>query len=163
MDTLRKILLEKDHAGIQFLKYSLSGGLAFLTDFSVFYFCALLLFSCLTPDDSLVSMLGLDVEPISKSLQLRNFWICKGLAFVASNIVAYLLNVKYVFKPGKHRMHKEVALFFAVSLAAFMLSTLSGDALIRFFGAQTTVSYMTAILFATLINYAGRKFFIFHG
>ncbi|QBG47075.1 GtrA family protein [Verrucomicrobia bacterium S94] len=163
MEFIKKILLEKDHPGIQFLKYAFCGGLAFATDITIFYLTALFVFPALTPDDYFAQLLGLEIEPISESLRLKHFWLCKASGFVGGNIVAYVTNVLFVFKGGKHRILHEIALFLGVSFAAFLLSTWSGDALIRFFGVQTTVSNLTAIIFATLFNYTGRKFFIFHG
>ena len=163
MNIVKKILLEKNHPGIQFLKYMMSGGMAFATDISVFYILAIFVFPALTPDDIVAQLLNLDIDPISDSLRLRNFWIGKSCSFVGANFVAYVLNVLFVFKGGKHKVQHEIALFFAVSFVAFILSTWTGDLLIRFFGAQTTISNLTAIIFATLFNYTGRKFFIFHG
>lgn len=163
MEKLKKILHEKDHAGIQFFKYISCGGLAFVTDFTIFYLLAVLVFPALTQDDVFARLLELDVLPVSESDRLQNFWRCKTSSFLAANVVAYILNVLFVFKGGKHKVHHEVALFFAVSFVAFLLGTWSGDFLIRFFGIQTTYSNLTAILFATLINYSGRKYFIFHG
>jgi putative flippase GtrA len=163
MQVLKKILLEKNHPGIQFLKYSLCGGMAFLTDIFVFYLMAVFVFPALTENDIVVQLLRLDVESISESQRLRNFWLGKTSSFVAANIVAYTLNVLFVFKGGKHKVHHEIMLFFAVSLVSFLLGTWSGDLLIRFFGIQTTVSNLTAIISAALINYAGRKFFVFKG
>lgn len=163
MEFLKKILREKDHAGIQFLKYMACGGLAFLVDYSVFYFTSIKLFPALTPNDFVAKLLHLNLAPISESLRLRNYWICISAGFVLSNLVAYVTNVLFVFKGGKHKVHHEVALFFGVSSIAFLLSSLSGDLLIRFFEVQTSVSKIVAIFFAVLINYTGRKFFIFHG
>jgi putative flippase GtrA len=163
MQWLNRLLYEKDHAGIQFLKYAACGGMAFATDITVFYLLAVFAFPALTQNDIFVQLLNLDVEPITESLRLRNFWIGKTLSFTMSNLVAYTLNVLFVFKGGKYKMHHEVALFFAVSFTSFLLGTWSGDLLIRFFGIQTTVSNLTAVVFATLINYAGRKYFIFRG
>jgi len=54
-------------------------------------------------------------------------------------------------------------LFYAVSLISFVFGTTAGDLLIRFGGLDTTYSYVAAAIFALLINYTGRKFFIFHG
>lgn len=163
MPNLKKILHDKDHAGLQFIKYMTCGGLAFATDLTVFYLLAVFVFPSLTQTDYFVELFGLDVQPITESLRLRNFWIGKTSSFIMANGVAYILNVLFVFKGGKHKVHHEVVLFFAVSFVAFLLGTWSGDILIRFFGIQTTLSNLTAIVFATLINYTGRKFFIFHG
>lgn len=163
MTKLKNILLEKNHRGIQFFKYACCGGIAFGVDIVVFYLVAVFVFPALTENDFFVELFGLTVTPVSETVRLHNFWIGKGLSFIASNITAYILNVLFVFKGGKHKVHKEVALFFGVSFVAFLLSTWSGDALIRFFGVQTTICNFTAIFSAILINYCGRKFFVFHG
>ena len=159
----KQILLEKNHAGLQFLKYALCGGVAFLADLAVFYLMAVFVFPALTENDFFVQWLQLEVEPLATAARLRNFWLGKTASFIVANLVAYVLNVLFVFKGGKHPRHHEVALFFAVSLVAFLLGTWTGDALIRFFGVQTTLSNLSAVFFAVLINYAGRKFFIFRG
>jgi putative flippase GtrA len=163
MEAVKKILLNKEHRGIQFAKYIVCGGLAFMTDITIFYLLAVFVVPALTPDDIFARLTGLNVDPISEGLRLRNFWIGKTASFCTANIVAYVLNVLFVFQGGKHKVHHEIALFFGVSFVSFLLGTWSGDALIRFFGIQTTVSTLTAVVFATLINYGGRKYFIFRG
>jgi putative flippase GtrA len=163
MEDLKRILRDKDHAGLQFLKYVVCGGIAFAVDYMVFNLSAIRLFPALQPDDFIARFLGLSLEPIDAGLRLRNYWICMSVGFICSNTVAYVTNVLFVFKPGKHKVHHEVALFFGISLLAFLLSTVTGDMLIRFFEAQTSVSKLVAIVFAVLINYSGRKFLIFHG
>jgi putative flippase GtrA len=163
MGELKGILQEKNQRGIQFLKYTLCGGVAFAVDIAIFYLIAVRVFPALTQNDCFAQLLELEVEPIPEQLRLRNFWIGKSLSFISANTVAYILNVLFVFRGGKHKVHHEIILFFAVSFVAFLMGTWSGDALIRFFGIQTTVSNLTAIASATLINYTGRKFFIFQG
>lgn len=163
MRCVKQILLEKNHPGIQFLKYVLCGQCAFAADIVVFYLLAIFVIPALTPDDIVARLFGLELDPISDSMRLRNFWIGKTCSFMGANTVAYVLNVLFVFKGGKHKVLHEVGLFFLVSFAAFFCSMWTGDILIRFFDAQTTVSNITAIFFATLFNYTGRKFFIFHG
>jgi putative flippase GtrA len=37
MTLLKKILVEKNHSGIQFLKYAMCGGVAFATDMVTFF------------------------------------------------------------------------------------------------------------------------------
>ena len=163
MDILKKILHEKDHPVLQFAKYMVCGGLAFAVDYLIFNLSAIRLFPALKPDDFMVKLLHLSVEVIPANELLRNYWICMSFGFVCSNVVAYVTNVLFVFKGGKHKVHHEVLLFFGVSLVAFLLSTVTGDLLIRFCEAQTSISKIVAIVFAVLINYSGRKFFIFHG
>ena len=159
-------LSEKDNHLVQFIKYGLCGGIATVVDMAAFFLFAWLVFPALTESDPFTRLLGLmnlDIQAVSEAVRLRNYWIDKVICFLFSNFTAYILNVLFVFKAGKHKRHHELMLFYAVSLAAFFLGTLAGDLLIRFAGLDTTYSYVTAMIAAVLINYAGRKFFIFHG
>jgi len=159
-------LSEKDNPLVQFLKYGICGGLATGIDMVVFFLFAWLVFPALTESDpftKLLEFLHFDLRMVSESLRLRNYWIDKVICFLFSNFTAYILNVLFVFKAGKHKRHHEMMLFYAVSLVSFFVGTIAGDALIRFCGLDTTYSYIAAMISALLINYAGRKFFIFHG
>ena len=163
MQIIKKILSEKDHVGLQFFKYMTCGGLALFVDYLAFYLCAIHFFPALTPDDIVARIFGMDLDPITEALRRHNNMICLSIGFVFSNTVAYITNVLFVFKGGKHKVHHEVALFFAISLVAFFLSLLASDFLIHSFAVQTSLAKIVSIFFAVLINYTGRKFLIFHG
>lgn len=163
---ISSFLNNKQNPAVQFIKYGLCGGIALAVDMAVFFLFAWLIFPALSAADpfaKLLSWMALDVHPVSEALRLRNYWIDKVICFLISNAVAYGLNVRFVFRAGKHRRHHELLLFYAVSTLAFFLGTLAGDGLIRFAGLATTYSYVCAAVAALLINYAGRKFFVFHG
>jgi putative flippase GtrA len=163
---IQAFLTEKDNHVVQFIKYGMCGGAATVVDVTVFFLFASLVFPALTESDPFAKLLGLlhfDIRVIPESLRLRNYWIDKTISFMFSNFTAYILNVLFVFKAGKHKRHHELMLFYAVSTVAFVLGTVGGDLLIRFGGFATTYSYIAAAVSALLINYAGRKFFIFHG
>jgi putative flippase GtrA len=163
---IQAFLAEKDNRLVQFIKYGLCGGAATVVDVTVFFLLAWLVFPALTSSDpftKLLNFLNLDIRIVSESIRLRNYWIDKAVCFIFSNFAAYILNVLFVFKAGKHKRHHELMLFYAVSTISFIFGTTAGDLLIRFGGLDTTYSYVTAMISALLINYAGRKFFIFHG
>lgn len=163
---ITSFLSEKDNHIVQFLKYGMCGGLATVVDMTVFFLFAWLIFPALTESDPFTKLLGffdMGIREVSEAVRLRNYWIDKVICFIFSNFTAYILNVLFVFKAGKHKRHHELMLFFAVSTVAFFLGTLAGDLLIRFAGLDTTYSYACAAIAALLINYTGRKFFIFHG
>lgn len=163
---IQAFLAEKDNRLVQFIKYGMCGGAATVVDVTVFFLLAWLIFPALTASDPFTKLLGmihLDIRSVSESLRLRNYWIDKGIGFIFSNFTAYVLNVMFVFKAGKHKRYHELMLFYAVSLISFLIGTTAGDLLIRFGGLDTTYSYVAAAISALLINYAGRKFFIFHG
>jgi putative flippase GtrA len=163
---IQAFLAEKDNRLVQFIKYGMCGGMATAVDMAVFFLFAWLVFPALTASDPFTKLLGLlhlDIHAVSESVRLRNYWIDRIVCFLFSNFTAYILNVLFVFKAGKHKRHHELMLFYAVSLTAFFVGTITGAWLIKTFGLDTTYSYVVAAISALLINYAGRKFFIFHG
>ncbi|MCF7848940.1 MAG: GtrA family protein [Kiritimatiellales bacterium] len=163
MKIIAKLLQEKDHAGLQFIKYSLCGGVALAVDMLVFFLMAWLVFPALTDADPLVRIFGMDVQTITEGVRVRNFWFDSIVAFIFSNLTAYVLNVFFVFKSGKHGRHVELVLFYAVSLVSLLAGTFVGSLLITVFNVDTSYSYVAKAVSATLVNYAGRKFLIFHG
>ncbi len=163
---LRVFLADKENPLTQFLKYGLCGAAATAVDVAVFFLFAWLVFPALTESDpfaQLLRMAGLGVRTVPETVRLQNYWINRTVCFLFSNFTAYILNVLFVFKSGKHKRHHELMLFYAVSLVSFFVGTFTGDLLIRFFGLDTTYSYVAAVLASLLINYAGRKYFIFKG
>ena len=163
METLKKILLDKNHAGIQFLKYSLCGGFAFATDMFTFFICGWLFFPALKNDEFLVTLFNIHVDTVSDAERSVNFIICSTLAFLISNFVAYVLNILFVFKAGKHSFWKEFGLFYLVSGISIAIGTALGACLVYALGLSALFSYVAKAFSSTMINYAGRKFFIFHG
>lgn len=156
-------LSEKDNPFVQFLKYGICGGIATGVDMAAFFLLAWFAFPALAQDDILVKLFNLSPEPITEAVRGRNFVIDSGLCFLISNFTAYILNVLFVFKAGKHKRHHEMLLFYAVSTVSLVLATFAGWLLISVFGLGTTWSYVAKMVAALMINYAGRKFFVFHG
>lgn len=163
---IQAFLSEKDNPLVQFIKYGMCGATASIVDMTVFFLFAWLVFPALTASDPFTKLLGalhFDIRTVSESLRLRNYWIDKVICFMFSNFTAYVLNVLFVFKAGKYKRHHELMLFYALSLISFFFGTFIGAELIKGFGLDTTYSYIAAVISALLINYTGRKFFIFHG
>lgn len=151
------------HPAIQFIKYGISGGCAFVSDVTVFYLLAWRVFPALTPDDKFVTFFGLTVEDITTKTQTTNYIICRTCAFLVSNFVAYILNVLFVFKPGRHSRLKEFALFYLASGISFAIGTLLSSAAIPLFGITSTTALGINVIVSLSINYAARKYIIFHG
>ncbi len=86
-----------------------------------------------------------------------------GVAFLISNLVAYLINIYWVFLPGRYHWVIEIGLFYIVSAVALVIGTSIMGFLIRRFGMLTTYAFGSNIFAALMINYAMRKFFIFTG
>ncbi len=147
----------------QFIKYALGGGVATAVDMFVFFLVAWRLLPALRADDPIVRRLGLTVRPVSEEARSRRFIWITGIAFLFSNMTAYLINILWVFQPGRHAWYVEVALFYAVSGISIVIGTSLGWGLIRYLHVSTTFSYAGKLFAALMINYVCRKYLIFQG
>ncbi len=148
---------------VQFIKYGIAGGIATAVTIGTFYVMALFFFDALDGGDFVVRLLGIEVPDISQVLRGRNAAICNSIAFVIANFVCYLINIAWVFTPGRHHWAVELGLFYLVSGVSFALGTGLQTWLIIHFGIQTTLAFGANLVTALLINYAMRKFVIFKG
>lgn len=164
MDELLQQFLQRD-AGpvVQFIKYSLAGGVATAVDVLVFYLVAWRFIPSLRPDDPVVLRLGLTVLPVTEEERSRRFIYVTLVAFMFSNLTAYLINIFWVFEPGRHVWYVELLLFYAVSGISIFIGTAIGWGMIRWFHLSTTASYAGKLVAALLINFVCRKYFIFNG
>jgi putative flippase GtrA len=148
---------------VQFVKYALSGGVATATHITVFHLAAWKLFPALQPGDTFVRVLRLKTAPLDHAVRARHSMIDNGIAFVFSNLVAYALNILWVFERGRHGILVELGLFYLVSGVSIVIGTAVMGYLIRRFGMRTTYAFVANLVSALLINYAMRKFVIFKG
>ena len=160
---LRQFLQREAHPFIQFIKYAISGGMATMVDIVLFYLLAWKVFPALGADDPVVKLLGLKVVVVGQLTRSNNYFLIKVLTFFFGNLTAYILNVLWVFKPGRHSRLKEFTLFYAVSITSWTIGTVLGALLIRAFGWTTTLAYLVNMATSLMINYVCRKFLIFHG
>ena len=171
---------------IQFIKYAICGGGAVTVHVIIFYLLSWLLVPALNDKDIIVRLLHLSAGDISDTIRARNAMINNALAFIFSNLTAYLLNILWVFESGRcyppldwalsklgliqramlricaHRM-VEVALFYVVSGIAMIIGTFLMGVLINQWHFTTTVAFGAQCVTAALINFALRKFMIFKG
>jgi len=148
---------------LQFVKYAVCGGIATATNILIFYLLGWQLLPCLQPDDFFIRILHLQVPPIDDVLRKNNATIANTIAFLISNFVAYVLNIWFVFRSGRHHRLLELGLFYAVSGVSFLIGTLLMRWLIGAFGMMTTLAFASNLVTALLINFAMRKFVIFKG
>lgn len=169
---------------IQFIKYAICGGGATTVHVIVFFLLSWLIIPALNAEDVLVKLFHLACAPISDAIRARNAMINNGLAFLLSNLAAYILNILWVFESGRryppldlalsklgliqrtrlracaHRT-VEVALFYAVSGIAIVIGTFLMGIMINQWHFTTTVAFGAQCVIAALINFALRKFMIF--
>ncbi len=155
-------LLENE-ALVQFIKYGLAGGVATLTHICIFHLVGWKLFPCLQAKDHAVRFFKLSIEQVDDRRRAANSMFTNGIAFLIANMVAYILNILWVFERGRHNVIVEIFFFYLVSGVSTLIGTMLMGMLIRRFGVLTTHAFVTNIITAVMINYAMRKFFIFQG
>lgn len=156
-------LHRKDCAVSQLVKYVFCGGVSVVVDQAVFYILAWLVLPILPRDDPFARFIGLfgfSVRDIADEHFYANYWMIKGICFLASNAVVYLLNVLYVFHGGRHKRHVEVAMFFGFSLLQFFYIWLGG-VLMATFAWKPTYANLTMLILGIVTNYVARKKVVF--
>jgi putative flippase GtrA len=145
----------------QFFKYGLCGSVAMFTDMVVFLLLGTTVFPCMQSSDPLMVLLGLEGVEISDELRARRYLITKAFSFVAANLVAYVLNILFVFKSGKRRRATEVFLFYLFSAVSIGIGSFIAWFTIRAMGMPTSFSYVVNAFVAIMINFLVRKYIIF--
>ncbi len=166
LSNLSGFLKAKDNVHAQFVKYFLCGGITFVVDVAVFYIMAWLVLPSLRVDDlfgTIIGWFGWSIKTVSEETLLRNFVINKVVAFLASNTMAYVTNVLFVFRGGRHQRFKEVGLFYLLSTVSFLVFTWMSRVLIARFEWQVTAAYFFVFLCAMVVNFTMRKKFVFKG
>ncbi|MCC5843656.1 MAG: GtrA family protein [Verrucomicrobia bacterium] len=154
---------------IQFVKYGMAGVLAMGTDLLVFTLANLFLFPIGEAAESVTRPLAdypslwAWMDSILSDPRVANYLKCNLTAFFFANAVAYVLNVKWVFRAGRHRRHLEITLFLLVSVVSFLLGSALGAYLVGRFGMNEYLAKGGNIVAAILINYLCRKFWVFKG
>jgi len=148
---------------IQFIKYGISGCIAVAAHILVFHLVAWKMFFALQSNDWFVRLFNLPIRELDDGTRSQNSMLSNVFAFMISNLVAYIINVYWVFVPGRYHWMVEIVLFYLVSGASLVIGTAIMGLLIRRFGMLTTYAFGSNIFTALLINYAMRKFFIFNG
>ncbi len=132
----------------QFSRYLLCGGTAFLIHWVI------------------VNLLGHTLNPafaeqLGDQLRFERSALNNSCAFLISNTVAYLLNVRFVFESGRHQRRTEVGLFFIASAIGFFPALYSLDFIIRTLSLNTHVANLGFPAVAAVGNFFARKFLIF--
>lgn len=136
------------HPLLQFIKYGICGLGAFITHQVIWV--ALSLWAFPSIDSS-----------IPDETRALNSTISNSIAVLFSTAVAYVTNVLWVFKSGRHSRVVEIASFFGIGVISFGGGLLAGPWLIKMFGLNTLVAQFSMAVTSVLINFVCRKFFIF--
>jgi putative flippase GtrA len=146
---------------VQFVKYAMVGAVATAVHFGLQMVFGLWLFPAMSDADPLVQLGWVDAASIDELLRARHARWNTWLAFFVSNTICYIMNIKWVFTPGRHHPVIECILFFLVSGLAIFLGAELQVYLIKQFGLAYTYSSVAQIAVSVMINYVLRKFAVF--
>ncbi len=164
MKNIIKQFTGKEHSPfVQFVKYGIAGGLATGVHVIIVTIIAAFILPSLSPTDKLAEWLHLPAVDIDQATRATRAMLGNFIAFLFSNFVAYFLNIKYVFKAGRHSRSVEVLAFFAVSGTSIAIGSGIVYVLVNNFGFETSIAVFANIVASVMINYAMRKFVIFKG
>lgn len=137
----------KSQTSVQFAKYAMAGAIGTATHFAIF------------------TLLNETVLPANISQEGAergwNFFWAFTIAFFLANIVAYVINRRWVFQPGRHGRLVEIGLFYFLALTAFLLGTPLGAYLVAKFPLNEYFVYVLVTISSALVNFLGRKFLVF--
>ena len=123
----------------QFLRYFVTGGLAFIVDFGVFAF----------------SLYYFEIHYLVSNL----------IGLMAGNVVNYLLSIGWVFSSEKRKMEKhrllEITVFVLISLFGMGLNEFLMYLFVGVLAIQEMVSKIVAAIIVLLYNFLARKFILF--
>ena len=136
------------HPLLQFIKYGICGLGAFITHQVIWLALSMWAFPSFG-------------EGLSDSTRALNTTVSNSIAVLFSTAVAYVTNILWVFKSGRHSRLVEVASFFGIGAISFAGGLLAGPWLIQMYGISTALAQVSMAVTSVLINFACRKFFIF--
>ena len=115
----------------------------------------------LTAGDPVAKLFHVQVALVSDNIRARNSIIDNGVAFLFSNLTAYLINIFWVFESVRHNRVREILFFYLVSGISTGIGSVLMGFLIHHFGMVTTIAFAANGIVSLLINYGLRKYFIF--
>lgn len=146
---------------IQFVKYAIGGAVATVVHAASFYLLAWLVLPALQPTDIVVLLTHISVPDLPDVIRARNAMIDNGTAFIVSNLTAYIINIRWVFEPGRHHRVIEIGMFYLVSGISLAAGSALMGILISYFSISTTVAFVAVVITSVLINFVLRKYVIF--
>ena len=167
-DSIEKILSHDCGPFWQFVKYGAIGVMATLVQTGVFYILAATCLKCLGSDDVAVRFFGLPAanftgEEVWYATRGSLASVATAIGFAVANVFCWLMNRKFVFRPGKFRWYIEFAMFFSAASLATAIALAVMKVLIDSFGMMTTFAVVIEVFVSFMVNFIVRKFFIFKG
>lgn len=130
------ILSKQNNTRAQFLRYSISGGIAFISDFTILY--------------------------ILTDFFHIYYLVSAGIAFIAGVLITYILSIKWVFDKRRiQNKHLELGFFILISFIGLILTEL----FIWFFTEIINFHYLISKIISSALvlfwNFFSKKYILF--
>ena len=140
VELLKSMVSNKQNIVGQFLRYFVTGGLAFIVDFGVFS----------------LALYCFDIH----------YLIANLIGLMAGNVVNYLLSLGWVFSAEKRKMEKhrllEITVFVIISLVGMGLNELLMYLFVDKLFIQEMLSKIAAAIIVLVYNFLARKYIMFY-
>jgi putative flippase GtrA len=155
--TLWRALLSRDaHPLIQFGKYGVCGVAAAITHNGIL---TLLSLYVLPAGQGMV----VDGQVLDEAVRAKNLVINNALAWPFGTLVAYWLNIVFVFTPGRHSKLTELTMFWIASAVGFFPGGFVAHWLASSFHLPSLFAQLGFVITSVMVNFLCRKFVIFKG
>ena len=161
--SVRQFLSNESGPFAQFVKYGAIGVASTCVQAGVFYLLAATLLPCLGPDDWAVRLAGLPSAELADGVRAVRAAVDPAVGFAVANVVCWLMNRRFVFRPGRYRWYAEFGMFFGAAALATVVALAVQSVLIRYAGLMTTAAVFIEVVVSFLVNFFVRKFVIFKG
>ena len=152
MKTILRQFKGRNHTPIiQLVKYGIAGVISTSVHTTLFYLMARHMLPALSD------------SPVSHGIRARNAMIDNVVAFMFSNLTAYVINIFWVFERGRHRWMVEIGIFYLVSGISVLIGTFLMGWMIHSFGTRTAIAFLANVVVSLVINFVVRKFYVFKG
>lgn len=155
--TIWRALIDRNaHPLLQFVKYGLCGVAAAITHNGVMIALSLTVFPA-------GKGMLVDGQVISDAVRSHNLVLNNAISWPFGTLVAYILNINFVFTPGRHSKWLEWILFWIISAIGFFPGAFVVHWLAEGLGLSSTLSQLGFVFTSVLVNFLCRKFIIFEG
>jgi putative flippase GtrA len=153
--TVWHALISRDaHPLLQFIKYGCCGVVAAITHNGILTVLSLTIFPA---GQGMI----VDGQVLDEALRAKNLIINNALAWPFGTLMAYWLNILFVFTPGRHGKMAELAMFWIASAIGFFPGGFVAHWLASSFHLPSLIAQLGFVVTSVMVNFLCRKFIIF--
>jgi len=155
LPTIWSALISREaHPLLQFIKYGCCGVVAAITHNGILAILSQTLFPA--GQGMLV-----DGQVLEETLRAKNLVVNNAIAWPFGTLVAYWLNILFVFTPGRHSKLTELAMFWIASAIGFFPGGFVAHWLAASYHLPSLIAQLGFVVTSVMVNFLCRKFVIF--